>query len=117
MRGLTRLAPDLKRIQVIIGITIAIVGGTWGAYWAFESKYARAVDLRSHEAKEQRQIDGTRALILNFDLRDLRRERGQLLRQKSMSGRLTPYEQQRLEEINQDILKLEDRIRRLAPSD
>ena len=115
MTRLKKLLPDLSRIQAIIAIAVLVIGSLWGAYWMLQSTFTLARDFQKHEIKEERDISGNRALILQGDLRELRRERGQLLREKERKVKLTPYEQQRLEEVNDDIRQLEQKIKRLAP--
>lgn len=115
IRRVTSALPSLKQLQAGIAIVVAVVGGLWGGWWAFENKFARATDLAEHKVVEQQHYDGTKALILQGDLRELRRERSQLLIQKDRAGKLTPNEKERLDQIEEDKTLLEQKIKRLAP--
>lgn len=77
----------------------ALVGSLWGGKVILDTTYAGAADT-------SKKFDSLQQYLSKRDLRDLKKERGELERAKETRG-LSAYEKKRLEEIIEEIKALE----------
>jgi hypothetical protein len=82
----------------------ALVGSLWGGKVILDSSYAGAAEVRQ-------QFNDLKLFLLKKDLRDLNKERVELLRVKEMR-RLTDLESRRLGEVEQEIRALQLELKR-----
>jgi cytidylate kinase len=100
---LSRLDSPVKIMAAIFGLIVAVLGAGWSGKAVLDATYASA-------ANTQRKFDSLELSLSKRDLRDLKKQRGELERAKETRG-LSQYEKGRLKEINDDIESLENDLK------
>ena len=100
---LSRLDSPVKITAAIFALMLAVWGAGWGGKAVLDTNYAGAADTRQ-------KFDSLQLFLSKKDLRDLKRERGELERAKETRG-LSGYEKGRIKEINDEIETLEKELK------
>jgi len=77
----------------------ALIGSLWGGKLVLDTTYAGAADT-------SKKFDSLQLFLLKKDLRELKKERGELEQEKEHRS-LTKYEKTRLKELDEEITGLE----------
>jgi guanylate kinase len=100
---LSRLDTPVKIVAAIFALIVTVLGAGWSGKAVLDTTYAGA-------AQVQQKFDSLQLFLSKRDLRDLKRERGELERAKETRG-LSEYEKGRLKEIKDEIEDLEKQLK------
>jgi len=101
-----RLDSPVKIIAAIFMLLVSAVGTGWGVKVGLDLHYASAAEMRKNEAETKEKFNSLQQFLSKRDLRDLKKERGELERAKETRG-LSEYEKKRLPEIIGEIEALD----------
>lgn len=107
---LARLDSPVKITAAIFALVVSAVGTGWGVKVGLDFHYASAAEVRKNEAETKEKFNSLQQFLSKKDLRDLKKERGELERAKETRG-LSEYEKGRLPEIVDDIGALEQDLK------
>jgi len=114
---LSRLDSPVKITAAIFALVVSAVGTGWGVKVGLDFHYASAADLRrqesqvlKNEAATKDKFDSLQQFLSRRDLRDLKRERGELERARETRG-LSGYEKGRFKEIVDEIETLQKELK------
>ena len=107
---LSRLDSPVKIMAAIFALVVSAIGTGWGVKVGLDFHYASAAEVRKNEAETQKKFDKFELFLSRKDLRDLKKELGELERQKE-SGRLNSYDKKRYDEIKDDIGTLQQQLK------
>jgi len=105
----TRLDTPVKVTAAIVALVVSLLGTGWGVKVGLDFHYASAAEVRKIEAETKEKFDSLQRFLSKKDLRDMKKELGELERQKE-SGRLNSYDKKRYDEIKDDIGTLEKEL-------
>lgn len=103
---ISRLDSPMKITAAIFALVVSAVGTGWGVKVGLDFHYASAAEMRKNEAGTKEKFDSLQNFLSKKDLRELKKERGELERAKETRG-LSEYEKGRLKEIVDEIVALE----------
>lgn len=96
------------KLKLLLGAG-AVVAMIWGAITAMNATYTMAKEFKAHEIVVTKQFSGTTAALLQFDLRDLKRQLYELEETIEMAkGRATPKQTRRQKELLDQIEQVPD---------
>jgi len=93
-------------MAALFALVVSVLTTGWGGKAVLDFHYASAAEVRKNEAETQKKFDKFELFLLRKDLRDLKKDRGELERQKEL-GKLNSYDKKRYDEIKDDIGTLE----------
>lgn len=102
-----------KALAAVLALVGSIVGGAWAFDARMDSKYAKSEDLVAQAAQLDKGLTDLKAGQLQSERRSLKRDQFELENTKKQSGRLTTFEEKRLQEVKQEITELEQEIQQL----
>lgn len=98
-----------SRCKTIAAI-LALVGSIATGAWALDSRYARSDDLVAQATQLQRSLGDLKTGQLQSDRRALQREKFELENIKKTRGKLTVFEERRLQAVTEEITNLDGEI-------
>jgi len=105
----TRLDSPVKVTAAIFALVVSAVGTGLGVKIGLDFHYASAAEVRKNESETKQKFDSLQRFLSKKDLRELKRERGEVERAKETRG-LSGYEKGRLKEINDEIEALDKEL-------
>lgn len=90
-----------------IAAGLALIGLAWGGYIGFDTRYAKAADVRQ-------QVDSLKALYLQQRVSELEREEFSFQRE-GQRRRLTHFEQERLNKVQRELHYLRQQLHPIHP--
>jgi hypothetical protein len=99
-----------SRLKLLLTLG-AVVAMIWAAILAMNATYTQATEFNAHAQHVEKELSGHRALILQFDLRDLKKQLYEIEEAAdARGGRMTPADQRRKKELQDEIETVKSQI-------